>query len=590
MEHCHTLLSNESLEELLSYYFPKNGNDGSNDRDTFDLDNVAPSSPTNALQFACSDNDDSSFQNSVHGLFEQPARETVLRNRSATKASVRGSFSTTSANTESCNVTNANCGLTFPVNGNTQPSTPATISTTENAFALVPTPVSMGSNEVCPPDNKTLSLNQTTARNPMFKRTSVRTSVRTSKYRGVAKHKSTGRYEAHLWDNSFIKEGHKRKGRQGGYGTELEAARAYDKAALKYWGDKSKINFPITDYKEELKVMKQMTTVDYVNYLKRKSSGFTRGESIYRGVTRHHQKGKWQARIGRINGNKDVYLGTYSTEEEAAVIYDIATIKSRGSDSVTNFDKRFYNVARIKSSSLPIGQLITYIKETGLRNVDGIVNAPRIEENNRMGSRRGAASYGNDAVESKTAFEQQQRNPLLSTSQSHSGLWYKPADDMQAVTSISHSHLGRPILSSSNQAVLQTVMGLGPEIINKANNIGSMSGIYTNISDILAANGLGLSNSSVNFANPSDLFATNNFQTIQMGDDSNGLGTANFEGNDFLVRNATYLNTQQFTGPGRLENQNLMHNSWIVEPLQSLPPQANPSYGHACISSPPWNS
>ncbi|XP_057848646.1 AP2-like ethylene-responsive transcription factor CRL5 [Cryptomeria japonica] len=213
---------------------------------------------------------------------------------------------------------------------------PSTISTIENAFALVPTPVSMGSNEVYPSsDNKTLSLNQ-----------ARRTSVRTSKYRGVARHKWTGRYEAYLWDNSFIKEGHKRKGRQGGYGTELEAARAYDKAALKYWGDKSTINFPITDYKEELEVMKQMTTVDYTNYLKRKSSGFTRGESIYRGVTRHNQKRKWQARIGRINGNKDVYLGAYSTEEEAAVIYDIATIKFRGNDSVTNFDKRFYSVAK----------------------------------------------------------------------------------------------------------------------------------------------------------------------------------------------------------------------------------------------------
>ncbi|GLJ43483.1 hypothetical protein SUGI_0904160 [Cryptomeria japonica] len=406
---------------------------------------------------------------------------------------------------------------------------PSTISTIENAFALVPTPVSMGSNEVYPSsDNKTLSLNQ-----------ARRTSVRTSKYRGVARHKWTGRYEAYLWDNSFIKEGHKRKGRQGGYGTELEAARAYDNAALK------------------------------------KSTGFTRSESIYRGVTRHHQKGKCQARIGKINGNKDVYLGTYSTEEEAAIIYNIATIKFRGNDSVTNFDNRF---SRTKSSPLPIGQLITYIKETGLRDVDRIMNAPRIV-GNRMGSPRGAASYCNDVAESKTAHDQQQSNPLLSTSQSHSGLWYKPADDMQAVTNISHSFLGQPILTSSNQVLPQIDMGLGPAIINEAN-----------ISDVFAANGLGLSNSSVVFANPSDLFALNNFQTIPMGTVSNGLGTANFEGSDLLARNATYLNTQKFTVPGRLENQNLMHSSWIVEPLESLPPQANPSNGHACISPRPWNS
>jgi len=44
----------------------------------------------------------------------------------------------------------------------------------------------------------------------------------------------------------------------------------------------------------------------------RKSSGFSRGASAYRGVTRHHQHGRWQARIGRVAGNKDLYLGTYS--------------------------------------------------------------------------------------------------------------------------------------------------------------------------------------------------------------------------------------------------------------------------------------
>lgn len=30
-------------------------------------------------------------------------------------------------------------------------------------------------------------------------------------------------------------------------------------------------------------------------------------------MTRHHQQGKWEARIGRIEGNKYLYLGTYTT-------------------------------------------------------------------------------------------------------------------------------------------------------------------------------------------------------------------------------------------------------------------------------------
>ncbi|CAB4316127.1 unnamed protein product [Prunus armeniaca] len=38
---------------------------------------------------------------------------------------------------------------------------------------------------------------------------------RTSIYRGVTRHRWTGRYEAHLWDNSCRREGQTRKGRQG---------------------------------------------------------------------------------------------------------------------------------------------------------------------------------------------------------------------------------------------------------------------------------------------------------------------------------------------------------------------------------------
>nr|CAB3493071.1 unnamed protein product [Digitaria exilis] len=89
-----------------------------------------------------------------------------------------------------------------------------------------------------------------------------------------------------------------------------KAARAYDLAALKYWGTSTHINFPIEDYREELEEMKNMTRQEYVAHLRRKSSGFSRGASIYRGVTRFH--GRWQARIGRVSGNKDLYLGTFT--------------------------------------------------------------------------------------------------------------------------------------------------------------------------------------------------------------------------------------------------------------------------------------
>ncbi|KAJ6352993.1 hypothetical protein OIU76_002085 [Salix suchowensis] len=177
---------------------------------------------------------------------------------------------------------------------------------------------------------------------------------RTSQYRGVTRHRWTGRYEAHLWDNSCKKEGQTRKGRQvylGGYDMEEKAARAYDLAALKYWGSSTHINFPLENYQGELEEMKNMSRQEYVAHLRRKSSGFSRGASIYRGVTRHHQHGRWQARIGRVAGNKDLYLGTFSTQEEAAEAYDIAAIKFRGVNAVTNFNITRYDVDRIMASN-----------------------------------------------------------------------------------------------------------------------------------------------------------------------------------------------------------------------------------------------
>ncbi|CAN8299074.1 unnamed protein product [Cochlearia groenlandica] len=178
---------------------------------------------------------------------------------------------------------------------------------------------------------------------------------RTSIYRGVTRHRWTGRYEAHLWDNSCRREGQARKGRQGGYDKEDKAARAYDLAALKYWNATATTNFPIATYSKELEDMKHMTKQEFIASLRRKSSGFSRGASMYRGVTRHHQQGRWQARIGRVAGNKDLYLGTFATEEEAAEAYDIAAIKFRGINAVTNFEMNRYDVEAIMKSALPIG-------------------------------------------------------------------------------------------------------------------------------------------------------------------------------------------------------------------------------------------
>ncbi|KAF2564893.1 hypothetical protein F2Q70_00014426 [Brassica cretica] len=223
---------------------------------------------------------------------------------------------------------------------------------------------------------------------------------RTSIYRGVTRHRWTGRYEAHLWDNSCKREGQARKGRQGGYDKEEKAARAYDLAALKYWGTTTTTNFPISEYEKEVEDMNHMTRQEYVASLRRKSSGFSRGASIYRGVTRHHQHGRWQARIGRVAGNKDLYLGTFGTQEEAAEAYDIAAIKFRGLTAVTNFEMSRYNVkAILDSPCLPIGSSAKRLKEVNHPVPSMMINNVSESENDASGWQNAARKEQEQSVD-----------------------------------------------------------------------------------------------------------------------------------------------------------------------------------------------
>ena len=59
-----------------------------------------------------------------------------------------------------------------------------------------------------------------------------------------------------------------------------------------------------------------------------------------------------------------------ATEEEAAEAYDVAAIKFRGVNAVTNFELSRYDMEAIASTELPIGGSAKRIKQTNQSNSD----------------------------------------------------------------------------------------------------------------------------------------------------------------------------------------------------------------------------
>jgi len=189
----------------------------------------------------------------------------------------------------------------------------------------------------------------------------------TSKFRGVTRHRLTNRFEAHFWDSSYerpkSKSGTRRKGRQvylGGYITEEDAARAYDMAAIAFLGSDATLNYDISEYQEYMKENKGKSADLVVGELRRKSVGFARGSSQYRGVTKNKKCLRWEARIGKVIGNKYLYLGIFDDPKLAAIAYDKAAVKFFGTKAMTNFQLQDYQsiLDNPDSHSLPLhGQI-----------------------------------------------------------------------------------------------------------------------------------------------------------------------------------------------------------------------------------------
>jgi hypothetical protein len=164
------------------------------------------------------------------------------------------------------------------------------------------------------------------------------------------------------------------------YATAKQAAKAYDKEAIKLRKPLTLLNYP------------KRAPVGYTPIQKALRSNNSIG---YRGVTKMRKN--YQATIK--SAGKRTYLGTYDTAKEAAIAYDRAVLKANKSTTLLNFPDMVHNLdVEPKRNTFKLSS-------TGYRGIGKTPSGRFAAAINTTGKNRSLGTY-DTAIKAALAYDQ----------------------------------------------------------------------------------------------------------------------------------------------------------------------------------------